>query len=140
MVIHVSSAPSGACEKGAIMAEQDFGEFTVETVRRPVSGTTPGEIPPALAKLLESKYTEVLGEKGADFELVLNAADAAKASKLAAYAKAWGAQHDPKLYVKKLPNTRAHKDSQARLSVQVWAEVPAENRPGRRNAPAGSGK
>lgn len=114
------------------MAEQDFGEFTVETVRKPVPGVVVGEIPPALAKLLEAKYAEVLGEKAADFELVLNAKDEATAKKLAGYARAWGAQHTPKLYVKKVPNTRAHKETQARLSVAPWEEVPTENRPGRR--------
>lgn len=114
------------------MAEQDFGEFTVETVRKPVAGVKVGVIPPALAKMLEEKYVEVLGEKGNDFELVLNAKDEAAAKNLALYARAWGASHEPKLYVKKIPNTRAHKDNQARLSIQTWAEVPAENRPGRR--------
>lgn len=114
------------------MAEQDFGEFTIETVRKPVAGVTTGTIPEALAKLLESKYREVLGEKGADFELVLNAKDEATAKKLALYAKAWGGAHEPKLYVKKLPNTRAHTETQARLSVQLWEDVPADNRPGRR--------
>jgi hypothetical protein len=111
------------------MAE-DFGEFTVETVRKPVPGVTTGAIPEGLAKLLESKYSEALDSK--DFELVLNAKDEATAKKLALYARAWGAAHTPKLYVKKLPNTRAHKDTQARLSIATWDEVPAENRPGRR--------
>jgi hypothetical protein len=118
------------------MAEQDFGEFTIETVRKPVAGVTTGTIPEELAKLLEEKYKEVLGEKGNDFELVLNAKDEATAKKLALYAKAWGGSHTPKLYVKKLPNTRAHKDTQARLSVAADEDVAPENRPGRRNPTA----
>lgn len=117
------------------MTEKDFGEFTIETARKPVAGVTVGTIPPKLAELLEAKYKEVLGEKGNDFELVLNAKDEGTAKQLAGYARAWGQSHTPKLYVKKLPNTRAHKDTQARLSVQTWDDVPAENRPGRRNAP-----
>jgi hypothetical protein len=114
------------------MAEQDFGEFTVETVRKPVPGVVQGVIPEGLAKLLEAKYKDVMGEKAADFELVLNAKDEATAKKLAGYARAWGAQHEPKLYVKKVPNTRAHADTQARISVALWEEVTPENRPGRR--------
>ena len=112
------------------MAEQDLGEFTIETVRKPIAGVVTGTIPEGLVKLLEEKYKSALDST--DFELVLNAKDESTAKKLAGYARAWGAQHEPKLYVKKLPNSRNHKDTQARLSVATWETVGPENRPGRR--------
>jgi hypothetical protein len=117
-------------ERATQMAEQDFGDFTIVSEHKPVPGVTVGEIPSGLAELLESEYKKALDS--ADFELVINAKDEATAKKLAGYARAWGAQHTPKLYVKKIPNTRAHKDSQARLSVATWEDVPPESRPGRR--------
>lgn len=112
------------------MATTDFGEFSVDVRTKPQPGVSAGEIPPALAKLLAEKAPGVVGS--ADNELVLTAQDEAKAKQLALYARAWGAQQDPKLYIKKVPNGKQYPDNVARLSVNKWEDVPTENRAGRR--------
>jgi hypothetical protein len=109
------------------MAEQEFGEFTMEVTRKPVAGVTQAEIPAALAKLLEQHVPTVL--KSADHELALTAKDEATAKKLALYARAWGARQEPKLYIHKIPNRRDMKDNVARLSVELDKDV--TSRPGR---------
>lgn len=139
IVIHDSSATLTDTQKGATMAdektpdtnEDEFGEFTIVARVKPQPGVVQGEIPPALVKLLEENYKTALDS--ADQELILTAADAKRAEKLAGYAKAWGARQEPKLYIKKLPNGKMYPDTVARLSVQTWDKVPQDNRPGRRN-------
>jgi uncharacterized protein YbjT (DUF2867 family) len=113
------------------MSEQDFGEFTIETTRKPVAGVTAGVIPAGLAALLAEHAPKALTDP--DFELTLTAKDEATAKKLAAYSRAWGAQQEPKLYIHKVPNRRDMTNNVARLAVELDAEVKPENRPGRRN-------
>lgn len=117
-------------EEKAAQTEDEFGEFSIEVVNKPVGGVTDVAIPPRLAKLLAEKVPEVL--KDADHELTLTAKDEASAKKLALYARAWGMRQDPKLYIKKIPNRRDMGDNIARLTVAKDADVTAENRPGRR--------
>jgi hypothetical protein len=109
---------------------EEFGEFTIVAVRKPVAGVTSVEIPEGLAKLLAEHVPTAL--KDADFELTLTAKDEATAKKLALYARAWGARQEPKLYIHKVPNRRDMPANVARLAVEKDEEVPAENRPGRR--------
>jgi hypothetical protein len=110
---------------------EEFGEFAVSVERRPEPGAVSvGKIPEPLAELLAEHAPKALADT--NYELSLVAKDAATAKKLALYARAWGAQQDPKLYIHKLPNRRDMKDNVARLAVEKDEDVPAENRPGRK--------
>lgn len=113
------------------MAAPDLGDFTGDIRSKPQPGVSIGEIPENLGRLLAEKALEVMGST--DHELVLTAQDEEKAKLLALYARAWGAQQTPKLYIKKLPNGKLYSDNIARLSVEKWDDVPTENRPGRRH-------
>lgn len=110
----------------------DFGEFSITPVRKPTGGVTVGTIPPMLAKLLAEHTPKALADK--DYELVLNAKDETQAKKLALYARAWGAQQTPKLYIHKVPNRRDMQPNVARLSVELDENVAPENRPGRKSS------
>lgn len=58
----------------------------------------------------------------------------ANVKQLALYATGWGKVQTPKLYISKVPNRRDDKDAPiARLKVQLWDDVPQDNRPGRRS-------
>jgi hypothetical protein len=113
------------------MPAPDFDEFTIEVTHKPIAGVTEGEIPPALAKLLETHAQKALTE--ADYELTLTAKDEIQAKKLAGYARAWGARQTPKLYIHKVPNRRDMTKNVARLAVELDDEVAPENRPGRKS-------
>lgn len=108
----------------------EFGDFSIATTRKPVPGVTAGVIPPKLAEMLAVEAPKAL--KDTDYELVLTAKDEPTAKKLALYARAWGAQQEPKLYIHKVPNRRDMGANIARLAVELDSEVSAENRPGRR--------
>lgn len=110
----------------------EFGDFEIVVETKPQPGIVQGEIPPKLAKYLEEKAKEVLGS--ADKELILKADSEKNAKRLALYARAWGAQQNPKLRITKLPNRQGMGDNIARLNVVKDEDVPAENRPGRRAA------
>ena len=112
--------------------DDGFGEFTIVTAHKPVGGVTMVEIPAALAAMLAENTPKVLDSKTDVDELVLTAKDEATAKKLALYARAWGARQNPKLYIHKVPNRRDMGANVARLAVELDAEVPAENRPGRK--------
>lgn len=109
----------------------NLDDFTVEVARKPVPGIVAGTVPPKLAEYLAKRVPEVLGN--ADDELIISAADAGSAKALAGYARAWGAQQEPKLRITKTPNRRDMADNLARLDVQLESDVPAESRPGRRS-------
>jgi hypothetical protein len=113
-------------------ADDGFGEFSIVTAHKPVGGVTMVEIPAALAAMLAENTPKVLDPKTDVDELVLTAKDEATAKKLALYARAWGARQEPKLYIHKVPNRRDMGANVARLAVELDAEVPAENRPGRK--------
>lgn len=51
---------------------------------------------------------------------------------LTLYAAAWGKGQEPKLYIHKVPNRKDMPETTARLAVDKWEDVPADNRPGRR--------
>lgn len=109
---------------------EEFGEFSVEAVRKPVAGVTMVDIPEKLAKYLAEHAPKALADP--DYEIVIRAQDKATAQKLALYSRAWGARQEPKLRITKVPNGKRYGDEVARLSVAKDDEVPAENRPGRR--------
>lgn len=108
----------------------EFGMISMVPVRKPVAGVTQGTVPEGLAKLLAAHVPAALADK--DHELQLTAKDETAAKKLALYARAWGAQQEPKLYIHKIPNRRDMPANVARLEVQLDSEVTAENRPGRK--------
>lgn len=110
----------------------EFGEFSLVVSAKPIAGVTEVEIPAKLAELLKKETVKVLESKE-DLELCLTAASEADAKQLALYARAWGARQAPKLYIHKVPNRKGMGANVARLAVELDAEVPAENRPGRRN-------
>jgi hypothetical protein len=114
------------------MSDQDFGDFTIAVTHKPVGGVTDVAIPEKLAKLLSEHAPKALADP--DYELTLTAADETQAKKLSLYARAWGARQNPKLLIHKIANRRDMKSNIARLSVKLDADVPAENRPGRRPA------
>lgn len=109
---------------------EDFGDFTIEAVRKPIAGVTDVEIPAALAEMLAAQTPKALADK--DFELAIKAKDEATAKKIALWSRAWGAKQEPKLYIHKIPNTRAMGANMARLAVELDSEVTADNRPGRK--------
>jgi hypothetical protein len=108
---------------------EEFGEFTVSTQRKPVAGLVAGKVPEKLAELLAEHVPTVLAS--ADLDLTLSAKDEKTAKHLALYVRAWGAQQEPKLYIRRLPNRRNQVDTEVRFAVAKDEDVPAANRPGR---------
>lgn len=107
--------------------------FKLEMTPKPQPGQpTAVEIPEDLAKALGELVPKVM--KSADHELTLTADTEAEAKKMALYARAWGARQTPKLYIHKVPNGKRYEANVARLAVDLDADVPAENRPGRPSA------
>jgi hypothetical protein len=113
------------------MAAVEFDEFTITVTAKPVAGVVETEIPEGLAKLLAEHAPKALGNT--DYELTLTAKDEKQAKILAGYARAWGARQEPKLYIHKIQNRRGMESNLARLAVELDTDVPAENRPGRKN-------
>lgn len=113
------------------MAAVEFGEFSIAVNPKPVAGVVETEIPAGLGTLLAEHAPKALGNT--DYELTLTAADEKQAKLLAGYARAWGARQTPKLYIHKIQNRRGMPVNVARLAVELDTEVPAENRPGRKN-------
>jgi hypothetical protein len=116
------------------MSDVDFGEFEISTTHKPVAGVTNVEIPEKLAAALAVEVPKVLGSK--DLNLHLTARDEKTAKMIAGWVKAWGGRQDPKLYIRRLPNTRDQKDNTVRFDVKLDSEVDQANRPGRRVADA----
>jgi hypothetical protein len=93
----------------------------------PIKGTEPK--PLAKDATAEQKTAHAEAVKAYD-EAVSKATSTAK--QLALYAAAWGKGQDPKLYIHKVQNRRDMTGNVARLAVDKWEDVPADNRPGRR--------
>ena len=115
------------------MSDVDLGEFSVEVTTVAQPGVVAGKVPQALADLLAAKVPEVLKEPDKK-ELTIAAHDEASAKKIALYARAWGAQQEPRLYITKVPNRRDMENRYARLKVRLDSEVDDANKPGRKPA------
>jgi hypothetical protein len=89
------------------------------------------EEPKALPKDATAEQKTTHAQQG---EAYLKAVEKATstAKQLALYAAAWGKGQDPKLYIHKVQNRRDMTGNVARLAVDKWEDVPADNRPGRR--------
>jgi hypothetical protein len=111
-------------------ADNPFGPLTITLDRKPKPGITVGQVPPVLARALAENAPKALVDP--DFELTLTARDEKTAKLMAGYARAWGAQQTPKLYIHKVPNRRDMPANVARLAVELDESVPPENRPGRK--------
>ena len=111
------------------VADDGLGDFTVAVSSRTINGVS-GEIPSKLAQHLATEVPKILGNPS--MVLTLTARDEEAAKLLVSYAKAWGTQQTPKLYVRKLPNSRDIADNVARLAVVLDSDVKPENKPGRR--------
>src|ERR1700722_1023738 len=85
--------------------DDGFGEFTLAAAPKPIAGVTDVEIPARLAEHLAREVPLVLANT-ADKELLLTARDKETAQRLGAYAKAWGARQERKLYIHKIANTK----------------------------------
>lgn len=105
-------------------------EFTIEIKPKPVAGVSTKPVPEALAKHLTDMVPKVV--KSDDHELTITAKTARDASELAAHAKRWGLSQEPKIYINKVPNGKIYPENVARLNVRYEADVPKENRPGRK--------
>ena len=130
------------------LTDVDLSGLEVEAEARPEKGSKVevSEIPAALVKRLETEAPRALKDK--NYEVVLRLpydpkeTDDEKATSLAhvsgvirqltLYAAAWGKGQTPKLYIHKRPNRKGVEGNVARLAVEDWEKVPAENRPGRR--------
>jgi hypothetical protein len=115
--------------------DQDFDEYTVEVVHKPVGGVELGEIPEKLAQLLSAHVGTLTREDGSfdpDREMVIRAQDEKQGKRLLGYARAWGARQTPKLRVTKVPNGKRYDDRTVRLNVQKDEEVDPNHRPGRK--------
>lgn len=109
----------------------DLGEFTLVAAPKPKpekkSAISQGEIPPALAALMEAHAPASVKD---GHVITLTAESQPKADLILAYAKAWGARQDPALYVKKLPKNRDGSDLHIiRMVVEVDSEA---NKAGRK--------
>jgi hypothetical protein len=114
------------------MSNVDFGDFEITTTHKPVAGVTNVEIPEKLSEALAREVPAVL--KSNDLNLHLTARDEKTAKMIAGWVKAWGGRQEPKLYIRRLPNTRDQKDNTVRFDVKLDSEVDQSNRPGRRAA------
>lgn len=114
------------------MPDTDTGElqFSIAIAPKPVAGVSTKPVPEKLAKHLVDMVPKVV--KSDDHELTITAANARDAAELAAHAKRWGMQQEPKVYINKVPNGKMYADNVARLNVRYEADVPKENRPGRK--------
>jgi hypothetical protein len=96
----------------------------------PKKSVTSGPVPADLAKQLAVIVPQVMETN--DHELRLTADSARDAALLAAYARKWGTEQMPELYIRKLPNTKEMPKEVARISVQLASEVTEDQRPGRK--------
>lgn len=115
--------------------DEQFDDYEVVIVRRPVAGVEQGEIPAKLAKLLAEHVATLTREDGTfdpDRELIIRAKDEKQGDQLKGYAKAWGARQDPQLRITKLGNGKRYQSNVVRLKIELESEVTEDNRPGRR--------
>lgn len=107
--------------------------LTLTVVNKPKQGTvsTPvKDLSPELVELLEAEVPKALADPK-NKEIVLTADTETEASKYAGWARAWGAQQEPPLNIRKIPNRREMKDNQARLTVALQSEsAPLGRKPG----------
>jgi hypothetical protein len=107
-------------------------DFQIKIAPKPQpKGVEVSDLPRKLVDALEKHWSELLGPNVTS-EMIIEAGSAADAKRLALYAAAWGKLHDPKLYIKKLPNGKAYGETTARLLMQLDSDVPEDKRPGRR--------
>lgn len=115
--------------------DQDFDEYSVEVVHKPVAGVEEGEIPEKLAKLLSEHVATLTREDGSfdpDREMIIRAKDEKQGQLLKGYATAWGARQTPKLRITKLGNGKRYAANVVRLKMEKDEEVGEDNRPGRK--------
>lgn len=107
-------------------------KFTVKLAPKPVAGVTIVPVPEDVAAALAEFVPQVM--KSTDHELILTGENERDAAMLAAHAKRWGLEQKEQLYITKLPNGKRYTGEVARLSIKKMADVPPENRPGRKVA------
>jgi|SRR5215469_5204826 len=104
----------------------------------PASITAPEAVAEDADKATKAAYDQAVKEHAQTVKEASEAWEKAvkeatdKVKQLCLYAAAWGKGQEPKLYIHKVMNRKDMPAYHARLAVQTWDKVPAENRPGRR--------